>query len=203
MKDYYAILGVHPQASEEDIKKSFWELAKKWHPDRVPPQDKKQAEEKFKEISEAYHVLTRARNQYEKGFIPEDIFDEVKKEWEKVYAHFENLKNLFTEFEESLSRISKEFEETQLDLIVLMRIFFLLVWFFVSFLLTKHLDSQSRIFVIVLTVLLTYSLSLILDIVFYKKIMIKPGMEIARILKMFRNKIKKKKKTESKILLKK
>ena len=57
-KDYYEILGVPKNASQEEIKKAFWELAKKWHPDRVPPEKKKEAEEKFKEINEAYQVLS-------------------------------------------------------------------------------------------------------------------------------------------------
>ncbi len=57
-KDYYEILGVSRNASQEEIKKAFWELAKKWHPDRVPPEKKKEAEEKFKEINEAYQVLS-------------------------------------------------------------------------------------------------------------------------------------------------
>ncbi|GBD04412.1 Chaperone protein DnaJ [bacterium HR19] len=57
-KDYYEILGVPRNASQEEIKRAFWELAKKWHPDRVPPEKKKEAEEKFKEINEAYQVLS-------------------------------------------------------------------------------------------------------------------------------------------------
>jgi curved DNA-binding protein len=54
-KDYYAILGVPRDASAEDIKKAFRKLARKHHPDVA--KDKKAAEEKFKEINEAYEVL--------------------------------------------------------------------------------------------------------------------------------------------------
>src|SRR5258708_10550333 len=55
-KDYYKVLGVSKGASADDIKKAFRKLARKYHPD-VNPGDKK-AEEKFKEINEAYEVLS-------------------------------------------------------------------------------------------------------------------------------------------------
>ena len=54
-KDYYEILGVEKNASPEDIKSSYKDLAFKYHPDRNP--EDKNAEEKFKEINEAYQVL--------------------------------------------------------------------------------------------------------------------------------------------------
>ncbi len=54
-KDYYKILGVDRKASQDEIKKAFRKLAMKYHPDRN--KDNKQAEEKFKEINEAYEVL--------------------------------------------------------------------------------------------------------------------------------------------------
>jgi molecular chaperone DnaJ len=55
-KDYYELLGVNRNASEEEFKKAYRKLALKYHPDRNP--GNKQAEENFKEISEAYQVLT-------------------------------------------------------------------------------------------------------------------------------------------------
>ncbi len=54
-KDYYKVLGVERQASEDQIKRAYRELAKKFHPDRNPGD--KAAEEKFKSINEAYEVL--------------------------------------------------------------------------------------------------------------------------------------------------
>jgi DnaJ family protein B protein 4 len=57
MKDYYSILGVKKDADEEEIKKAYRKAALKWHPDRHQ-NDKEVAEKKFKEISEAYEVLS-------------------------------------------------------------------------------------------------------------------------------------------------
>jgi curved DNA-binding protein len=59
-KDYYEVLGVPRTASDEEIKKSFRKLARMYHPDIA--KDKKTAEEKFKEINEAYEVLGDAEN---------------------------------------------------------------------------------------------------------------------------------------------
>ncbi|QLH75090.1 MAG: molecular chaperone DnaJ [Methanomassiliicoccales archaeon] len=55
-RDYYEVLGVQRTASEDDIKKAYRQLARQYHPD-VTKDDPKVAEEKFKEISEAYEVL--------------------------------------------------------------------------------------------------------------------------------------------------
>lgn len=55
-KDYYSILGVPKNAAEKDVKSAYRKLARKWHPD-ANPKNTKEAEEKFKEISEAYEVL--------------------------------------------------------------------------------------------------------------------------------------------------
>lgn len=57
-RDYYEILGVNKGASLDEIKKAYRNLALETHPDRVPHEKKKEAEEKFKEISEAYAVLS-------------------------------------------------------------------------------------------------------------------------------------------------
>ena len=80
--DYYKILGVKKNASEEDIKKSYRKLAMKYHPDHT--KGDKSAEEKFKKISEAYAVLSdkEKRKQYDtfgatgfqQRFSQEDIF---------------------------------------------------------------------------------------------------------------------------------
>jgi len=66
MKDYYQILGVPENCSEADIRKAFRKLAFQYHPDTNPGHEK-QAEEKFKEINEAYGVLgdKEKRRQYD------------------------------------------------------------------------------------------------------------------------------------------
>ena len=83
-RDYYDILGVQKGASADEIKRSYRSLALKYHPDRVSSDEKKEAEEKFKDISEAYAILsdTQKRNQYDQfghagidsRYSSEDIF---------------------------------------------------------------------------------------------------------------------------------
>lgn len=58
-RDYYQILGVNRDATDEDIKKSYRKMAMKHHPDRNP--DSKDSEDKFKEAKEAYEILSDAK----------------------------------------------------------------------------------------------------------------------------------------------
>ena len=56
-KDYYEVLGVDRNSTEEEIKRAFRKLARKYHPDLHTGREKNEAEEKFKELNEAYEVL--------------------------------------------------------------------------------------------------------------------------------------------------
>ena len=60
MKNYYELLEVSEKASQEVIKKAYTTLVKKYHPDLQPDGEKKAAEEKIKEINEAYEVLSNS-----------------------------------------------------------------------------------------------------------------------------------------------
>ena len=83
-RDYYEILGVAKTASVEEIKKAYRQLALKHHPDRVPADQKKEAEEKFKELSEAYAVLSDEKKRsvydqyghtgFDQRYSTEDVF---------------------------------------------------------------------------------------------------------------------------------
>ncbi|MCX5681048.1 MAG: molecular chaperone DnaJ [Candidatus Omnitrophica bacterium] len=83
-KDYYEILGIKKGVSEDEIKKAYRKLAMLHHPDRVASEQKKEAEDKFKEISEAYAVLSDPKkkqtyDQYghagiDQNYTSEDIF---------------------------------------------------------------------------------------------------------------------------------
>uniref|UniRef100_A0A8D2IRU2 DnaJ heat shock protein family (Hsp40) member B8 n=1 Tax=Varanus komodoensis TaxID=61221 RepID=A0A8D2IRU2_VARKO len=57
MVNYYEVLGLHQNASQEDIRKAYHKLALKWHPDKNP-YNKEEAEKKFKAVAEAYEVLS-------------------------------------------------------------------------------------------------------------------------------------------------
>lgn len=97
-RDYYEVLGLNKNATTDAIKKAYRNLALKYHPDRVPADRKKEAEEKFKEISEAYEVLVdpQKRANYDQfGHAGvEGAFRTGGFTWQD-FTHFEDVKDIF------------------------------------------------------------------------------------------------------------
>jgi len=97
-RDYYEVLGLSKTASSDDIKKAYRNLALKYHPDRVAPDKKKEAEEKFKEMSEAYEVLVDKEkragyDQYGHAGV-EGAFKQGGFQWQDFH-HYDDLKDIF------------------------------------------------------------------------------------------------------------
>ncbi|ALC17410.1 integrase [Desulfuromonas soudanensis] len=93
-KDYYAVLGVQKTAPADEIKKAYRKLALKFHPDKNPG-DKK-AEEKFKEITEAYAVLSDAEKRRQYDQFGESGFHQRYSQ-EDIYRNFD-VGDIFREF---------------------------------------------------------------------------------------------------------
>lgn len=84
-KDYYNILGVEKEASTDAIKKAYRSLAKKYHPDKNP--NDKSAEERFKDVQEAYNTISDANKRAN--------YDRMK-EAEKQGYYFDNMNDFFS-----------------------------------------------------------------------------------------------------------
>ncbi len=135
-KDYYEILGVMKNNSADEIKKAYKKLALKFHPDRAPENKKKEHEEKFKEMSEAYAVLSDpekrreydeyGHNNFDQRYSQEDIFHgaDFSSIFEEIFGggfggfsgHTRQQRgsdlqyNLTISFEESVTGVKKELE---------------------------------------------------------------------------------------------
>jgi molecular chaperone DnaJ len=97
-RDYYEVLGINKAATADEIKKAYRNLALKYHPDRVSADKKKEAEEKFKEMSEAYEVLIDPKkregyDQYGHAGV-EGAFKQGGFSWQDFH-HFDDLKDIF------------------------------------------------------------------------------------------------------------
>ncbi|MFA5147481.1 MAG: molecular chaperone DnaJ [Candidatus Omnitrophota bacterium] len=97
-RDYYEVLGIAKTATADEVKKAYRNLALKYHPDRVPAEKKKDAEERFKEISEAYEVLIDPQkkanyDQYGHAGV-EGAFKQGGFTWQDFH-HFDDVRDIF------------------------------------------------------------------------------------------------------------
>ncbi|XP_021494465.1 dnaJ homolog subfamily B member 8 [Meriones unguiculatus] len=116
MANYYEVLGVQSSASPEDIKKAYRKLALRWHPDKNPD-NKEEAEKKFKQVSEAYEVLSdsKKRSLYDRagcdGWKAGGASVPHSSPFGAGYA-FRNPEDIFREFFGGLDPFSFDFWDT-------------------------------------------------------------------------------------------
>lgn len=105
MKDYYKILEVNKDASQEIISKVYKILAKKYHPDLQNDQNKSTSEEKFKEISEAYEILSdeEKRKEYD------NQLESYKQANSIDINDYETLKNYCIQLENEINNLRNSF----------------------------------------------------------------------------------------------
>src|SRR3990172_5370991 len=98
-RDYYDVLGIGRETSPEEIKKAYRRLAMQFHPDRVPPEQKAEAEERFKEVSEAYEVLAdeekrRLYDAYGHEGIEQQVWGGQGFDWSR-FTHTDDIEDIF------------------------------------------------------------------------------------------------------------
>lgn len=97
-KDYYETLGVSRNATQEEIKNAYRKLIRKYHPD-MNPDNREEAREKFKEVSEAYEVLSDAKKRqiydlYGHEGVSAQYWDKGF-DFSKHFTHFEDIEDIF------------------------------------------------------------------------------------------------------------
>lgn len=104
MKNYYEILQVNEKASKEIIDKVYRTLAKMYHPDANPEEKKKWAEEKFKEINEAYEILSDKdkRAKYD---------EQLEIERNKANNDTENVRNMYKKLYEENMYLKRQLQQ--------------------------------------------------------------------------------------------
>ena len=99
-KNYYEILEVDKHASSDIIKKAYTTLAKKYHPDLQPDDQKEDAKKKLQKINEAYETLGNIEKKKIYDSLLEDSFVS-KKEYDSLYVENQHLKQLLNETKEN------------------------------------------------------------------------------------------------------
>ena len=118
-KDYYETLGVSRETSQDDIKKSYRQLARKYHPDLN--KGSKEAEDKFKEINEAYQVLSDPQKKAEYDqvghatFTPEDAASYKTPSYDDLFRDF-GLGDIFDVFSGGTGRTGRPRSRAGADL---------------------------------------------------------------------------------------
>ncbi len=109
-KNYYSSLGIAPTATQDEIKKAYRKLAKQYHPDKNPD-NKTNAEEKFKEITEAYEVLSdpEKRKKYDKLIGQRKKSTNYSKQTSSSYSHYDY--DTTTDYGSSSSKYDDLFED--------------------------------------------------------------------------------------------
>ena len=96
-KDYYELLGINKGATSDEIKRAYRKMAKQHHPD-MNPDNKKESEEKFKEISEAYEVLMDPQKKQMYDQYGHDGVSQTFRgggfDW-RDFHHFDDLQDIF------------------------------------------------------------------------------------------------------------
>lgn len=119
MKNYYEILEVNVKASKEIIDKAFKVLAKRYHPDTQPEDKKEWAESKFKELNEAYEILsneeTRKNYDIELDYEENSMLDALINKNEELQALVKELQNKLEYEKERNIRISQNHQNTYLN----------------------------------------------------------------------------------------
>ena len=105
-KTYYKILEIEPNSTEKEIKKAYYKLALKYHPDKNP-NSKDQAEKKFKEIAKAYQTLSdsKRKRQYDDFLVNQHPGEEfISEELGDVKDEIERLGEIIKMFDEELRK---------------------------------------------------------------------------------------------------
>ena len=102
----YSVLGVHKRATQQDIRNAYKKMARKWHPDKVLPEEKPEAERQFIKVNRAYELLSdpERRRQFDNYGVTEDK-PNFRKNPRDEYASYGRFDPPFDSFHEFFSCI--------------------------------------------------------------------------------------------------
>ena len=117
MKNYYEILEVSEKASPEVIEKAYKALVKKYHPDLQPDDKKQEAENRIKEINEAYDILsnTDSKSKYDEQFNRQRVIEDQRKYDQTKNNYQNNTNNSKSSITNQKSTISKNYSQQNIQ----------------------------------------------------------------------------------------